>query len=294
MSSASLAGTAFGLTSAFAWSLANVAIQKSTRRFGPLGALFGAQIAGGLVALLAGLIVHGIPGAPHGSALGAIVIAGIAAAIAYGGLFTALEGGAAAVCAPIISAWSIVSVAIDVCRRGDLPGPVAAAGIIAVVFGNALLARFGTHGEGAGQAAAPRKAVIAAFASAIGFGLMVPATAEVGAWCGPIHAVPLVWCAQWLIGLPAAQILKMRLFRAAPRTPNDLLIVAAPGAFEAIGFLALTIGMTTAPIRILAPASSLSTAFTVFLGVFWLKERLARPALFGAVLAAGGVVLVNL
>jgi drug/metabolite transporter (DMT)-like permease len=52
--------------------------------------------------------------------------------------------------------------------------------------------------------------------------------------------------------------------------------------------------MTHAPLSVLSPVSSLSTAASVALGMFLLGERLRPSAIVGAACASVGVVLVNL
>lgn len=300
--SITLIGTMFGLASAIAWSMANLAILKSTRRFGPYGGLLGAQVFGGTVVLLIALAVEGLPSAPSRSSAIALAIAALAACLAYGGLFQALKRGAASVMAPIISAWSTISVAVEVFFFDRSLGGYQATGIALVAAGNVLLARYGTHDD-TSQAnpgstpttKTPRSAIVAAVVSATGFGIMVPATERTALWSGPVTAVPIIWAGQWILLFAWLRLFsKAPIFAARPRNGTDYRTLAYPGIYEAIGFLALTIGLARAPATIVAPASSLSTAFTVALSVLLLGERLKPLAYFGAGAASLGVVFVNL
>jgi drug/metabolite transporter, DME family len=286
-----LTGTLFGLASALAWSFANLAIQAAARRLGPYAALFGAQLVGGAIALGAAVALEPAPMPPAPADLGYLALAAAAACLAYAGLFEALERGAAAVVAPIVSAWAAVTVGIEVLLLDRALSPIAMTGVLLVCAGNVVLARFGTR-SAAGRTATPGRALVAAAISAVGFGVMVPATQRAAAWSGPIGAVPLVWGLQWVFGFALARRAGMRL--SALRTNGALRLVALPGALEAIGFLALTLGMQRAPISTVAPASSLSTGLTVIWGIVLLGERLAPPAILGALIASAGVVLVNL
>lgn len=298
--SITLIGTLFGLVSAIAWSMANLAILKSTRRFGPYGGLLGAQVFGGAVVLLIALAIEGIPERPSTSAAIALAIAALAACLAYGGLFQALKRGAASVTAPIISAWSTISVAVEVFFFDRPLGGFQATGIALVAAGNVLLARYGTHDDASETNAGsttktPRSAIVAALVSAIGFGVMVPATERTALWSGPVTAVPLIWAGQWIVLATWLRLSsKKPIFIEKPRSGADYRMLAYPGIYEAIGFLALTIGLARAPATIVAPASSLSTAFTVALSVILLGERLKPLAYVGAAAASLGVVVVNL
>ena len=285
-----LAGTLFGLASALAWSFANLAIQKATRRFGPFPTLFTAQAIGGALAVAVGLTVDGAPARPTLEVLAILAVAGVAAACAYSGLFESLERGAAGVVAPIISAWAAATVLIEVFVFDRALTGLSMLGIGCVVIGNAVLAHYESGGKHA--TATPRAAIVWALISALGFGVMVPATRRLEPWCGSILVVPAVWAAQWILVYPFARRRAGRtLF---PASLSALYLAALPGVLEVIGFLALTIGMTQAPITILAPTSSLSTGLTVLFSLLILRERLRGPALFGAALASSGVLLLNL
>jgi drug/metabolite transporter (DMT)-like permease len=298
--SITLIGTMFGLASAIAWSMANLAILKSTRRFGPYGGLLGAQAFGGTVVLLIALAVEGVPNTPSRSSAIALAIAALAACLAYGGLFQALKRGAASVTAPIISAWSTISVAVEVFFFDRPLGGYQATGIALVAAGNVLLARYGTHDDASSPkpgstTKTPRSAIVAAVVSAAGFGIMVPATERTALWSGPVTAVPIIWAGQWILLFAWLRLFsKAPIFVARPRSGADYRTLAYPGIYEAIGFLALTIGLARAPTTIVAPASSLSTAFTVALSVTLLGERLKPLAYLGAGAASLGVVFVNL
>lgn len=67
-----------------------------------------------------------------------------------------------------------------------------------------------------------------------------------------------------------------------------------PGLLEVGGFIAVTIGVQVAPLAVVAPSSSLSTALTVLWSFLLLGERLPRRGRLAALAASVGVVLVNL
>ncbi len=282
------AGVLLGLASALFWSLANVTIQKASRRFGTFGSLFYAQVIGVVLAAALGLMRHGIPD------LGSVRlwvwtgIAALAACVAYGGLFESLKHGRLALAAPIVSAWSALTAGAGLLFYGETPGMLGVAGIVLVLCGNALLAR--AADRGAGSTGQERRAVLAATAGALGFGIMVPAVREVGHDVGSSWAVALIWSTELLLLLPWL-LHKGRL--PAPQGFASLRVVFLPGVLEVLGFLALSEAVARAPLTEVAPASSLSTAFSVTWGLVLLRERLTPFAFAGAVAASLGVVLVN-
>jgi drug/metabolite transporter (DMT)-like permease len=284
-------GTAWGLGSAISWACANVSIQGASRRVGSWSALVWAQILGGLGALGLAWWVDGVPTfAAFSAAIPSAAIAGLSAALAYGGLFESLRRGQVAIVSPIISAWSVVSVTL-VAIQGAPPAFGVGAGVALVVVGNVLVAR-ATHPDGSDAArATPRSAIAWALGAACGFGVMVPALNSVGEHVGRLWAVPLVWLVELMVLVPGLLVLRKLVL---PPTRRDVLALGQAALFEVGGFIALSMGLGVAAVSIVSPVSSLSTMGSVVLGVVLLKERVARSALVGALLASGGVVIINL
>lgn len=283
-------GTIFGLLSALSWSVANATIGGASRRFGTWGALFGAQLVGSAVAVPAALVYEGVPSVPDASVLLMIAVSAAAALLAYGGLFAALRRGQVAVVSPIVSGWTLISVGIAVVWFGETLTVGRGAGVILVILGNALLAVFGAARRGS-TSGTGRGALGAAVLSAVGFGVMTPAVAVVSRSIG-LWTIPAVWAVELAVAIPVA--LRLGLIRSWPRAVADWRPLLAPGAFEAIGFIAILLGLALAPLAVVTPASSLSTGLSVLWGLWLLRERLRTPALVGAALAVAGVVVVNL
>lgn len=284
-----IAGTLLGLLAAILWSFANVAIQGSARRFGSFGALLWAQIIGGALVAGVALAVDGRPELPNVRGFWALGTAGGAACMAYVGLFESLRRGQLAVVAPIITVWAAISVATAVVIFDETLSAWALVGVALVVLGNAVLGRFGTSDETGGTDAT---AVGWALISAVGFGVMVPAIDVVGAEIGRLWTVPAVWAVELTLAVPVLAWLKQ--LGPAPKSAGDWLIASRVAIFEAGGFVSLSLALHLAPISIVTPCASLSTAGSVVLGVVLLRERLPPLALAGAVAASLGVLLVNL
>ena len=120
---------------------------------------------------------------------------------------------------------------------------------------------------------------------------MVPLIDRVGESVGRLWAVALVWGAELALLLPVVVGLRKLIL---PRGRADLLALGGAGVFEVGGFICLSLGLGAATVTIVSPAASLSTLGSVALGVLLLRERVARPALVGALVASVGVVVINL
>jgi drug/metabolite transporter (DMT)-like permease len=280
-------GPVLALASALCWSAANVAIQGSSRRFGSWGALVWAQVIGGALVTVVALISEGPPHLPDQATASLIAAAATSAALAYAGLFQALRLGQVAVVTPIISAWSVVSVGWIAVAGGGVSRHVMA-GVALVVIGNATVARTGSGGE----ARSPARAIGWAMASALGFGCMVPLIDRIGAATGRLWTIPWVWAGELAVGVPL--LLALGQLSKRPKTIDDWVVAGRTGLFEVGGFISLTLALAYAPVAVVSPLSSLSTAGSVFLGLFLLKEKLQRATLVGAAIACAGVVVVNL
>ncbi len=290
-------GLLLGLGAAVAWTGANLTIRAAADRLGSFGSLLAAQITGVIPILLLAVALEGAPGSlPSISIWALLCVAGLAACLAFGGLFTSFRLGSVSVVGPLVSAWSVVSVGVGYAFMDQVPSLLALIGVVCVGAGNAMLARFSIDGESDGtdtpRVGVPRVAIVAACLSALGFGVMIPTMNVIAEDMGKLWTIPAVWTVQWIFLLPLLRLLGQTV--AFPRTLNDLKVALVPGLFEAAGFTALTIGLGFASMAVVAPTSSLSTGFTVLAGFFLLGERLHPASAVGAAVVAVGVVLVGL
>jgi drug/metabolite transporter (DMT)-like permease len=289
-------GLLLGLGAAVAWTGANLTIRAAADRLGSFGSLLAAQITGVGPIILLAVFLEGAPGGlPTLNACMLLAVAGLAACLAFGGLFNAFRLGSVSVVGPLISAWSVVSVGVSYFFMGQIPSAMALMGVGCVGIGNAILARFSmgdTSERESARVVVPRIAIIAACVSAVGFGVMMPAMNVVAKDMGQLWTIPTVWAVQWVFLLPLLRILGQRV--KFPRSLNDWRIAVVPGLFEAAGFASLTIGLGFAPMAVVAPTSSLSTGLTVVAGFCFLHERLHPASVFGAAIVAIGVVMVGI
>ena len=176
--------------------------------------------------------------------------------------------------------WAVIA--------GARLSPIGALGVGAVVLGNAVLAR---TGSGAGSRT-PAGAIAWAAGSALGFGCMVPLIDRIGDALGRMWAIPAVWAVELAVLLPI--LLRQRRLGPRPVGTADWIVAVRASLFEVGGFIALTFALSLAPLTVVSPISSLSTAGSVILGIVVLRERMRPITLAGAALACLGVVLVNL
>jgi drug/metabolite transporter (DMT)-like permease len=127
--------------------------------------------------------------------------------------------------------------------------------------------------------------------AALGFGLLIPAIGRVSAATGPIGSVAAVFAADILFGLPLAAWRRVDL-RPPPR--RAILPVVLAGVFEIGGFVFIALAVGRAPLVVVAPLASLSSALTVLYAWIVLRDRPPPVAFAGAALACAGVVVLAL
>ncbi|HEY2900173.1 MAG TPA: DMT family transporter [Polyangia bacterium] len=293
-----LAGVLFGLGASACWALANVVVARSARRVGAVRALLWAQLVG--IALLAELAIYrDVRPAPlSGTHVVWIAVAGVAALLAYGCLFYALQHGRLTIAVPIMSSWAVLSSAISVLGFGERLRGGQIAGAALVVLGVLLVSRH-APGETPGEDAAVQSStgrrrprwVLASVGTAIGFGVLIPAMEVLAPATGRLGVVCVVYAADIALGLPLALF-----FRVSLRPPplDAWGVVALAGIFETAGFVCIALGALYAPLAIVSPLSSLAAAMTFLFAWLVLRERPARPAAIGAALAAIGVLILAL
>ena len=282
---------------------ANASIGPASRRFGALGTIIWAQVAGALLVVPAALILEGVPSLPSAADFAAVSMAAFGAGIGYIGLFEALRTGQIAVVTPITSVWCVLAVGFGVVFYDDPLTLTRAIGVGFVALGNATLAWSSarSHQPSPTVEATPdaiptgtsRRAMALALLSALGFGILIPAADVAGAGVGRLWAVPMIWAVELAVGVPFL----MLIGRLDPRPPSNVsewLSVSRVGVFEGSGFVCVSLGLGVAPVSVVSPAASLATAFSVLYGVIVLHERLGPFGIGGAVVASAGVVLVSL
>jgi len=279
-------GVLLGLGASASWAVANVVIQRSSRRLGAVRAALWAQVAGGIGAALIALLEQ--PAAPWStSATVWAATGGVAALVAYAGLFTATEGGRLSIVIPIISSWSVLAAGIGIGVLGEHLKAVQLLGAALVVVGAWLVAQTPENATPGGE----RPALVAALAGALGFGVLIPAIGQLAPVAGALGSVAVVMGVELVVAVPLALAFG---FDLRPPRGEEWRMALAAGLFEVLGFACVALATARAPIAVVSPAASISGAVTVAWAWLVLRERPGAVALAGAALGAAGVLTLSL
>jgi drug/metabolite transporter (DMT)-like permease len=277
----------FGLAAAICWGVSDYAAAVIGRRGGAFPVLLTAH-AGAVVVLT--LVVPVAPGAglSEGALLAALAVGPLAVAT-FVCLFRALEIGPLAVVSPIVSAWSVVTLALALILLGESLGVAESIGC-ALLLGGVLLGTAGSGGDGARDARA-RAGVIFAVGTMVFLGahnFILGHLSEDAGWFWPLYVSRASSVAIMLvIATSTGQWPWRRLQR------RDLVLaVAVPGMVSSLGTMAFNRGAEVGTISIAAAASSIYPLVAVALGVVLLREHMARRQLIAlAAIFAGLLVL---
>jgi len=289
-------GILTGLAASACWAAANVFVQRSGRALGSMRAVAWTLISGGLALAPIAWALDGPTAILDGPTIAWAVVGGLAGVLAYGCLFYATERGRLSIVIPVTSAWSVVAAAISIGILGETVRRKHLLGAALVVAGVVVVSRFSVSAvnDQAGddrQKRGARRTLLAAAGAAVGFGIMIPAIERIGPVTGRLGAIPIVFLLSLVFGLPLAIKTQAGL---RPPTRAAWPSVAAAGLFEMLGFVAISLGVSRAPIAVVSPLAGLASAFTVLYAWVVLRERPARPVLLGAALACAGVVTLAL
>jgi drug/metabolite transporter (DMT)-like permease len=173
-----LAGVLLALLTSVSWALGNIFIQKSGKAVGAPRAMLWALSAGAALSGAASWVRDVRPASFDGAMWGWTVAAVVGCLFAYVCLFYAFERSPLSLAVSLVSSWSLISGAISMTLLGERPRPMALAGAAVVFVGVVLVSLAGARratAPAAGEATAPRGALLAALGAAAGFGVFVPA-----------------------------------------------------------------------------------------------------------------------
>lgn len=284
-----------GLCASASWAAANVFVQRSSRAVGPIRAVVWAQVVGGLaLAPIALALDHRETRFDAGIAIW-VVVAGLSAVLAYACLFLSTERGRLSVVVPVMSSWSLVAAAISIGILGETVRRTHMAGAALVIAGVLTVARFSQTDVApdgtAASARLERRALLIAVGAALGFGVLIPAMDRLAPVAGRLGATPVVFLLDLILGVPVALLAGINL---RPPERKAWPAVAAAGLFETVGFVWISLGVSRAPVAVVAPLAGLASAFTVLFAWIVLRERPRPLVLLGAAVACAGVITLSL
>jgi len=288
-------GIVMGLLASASWAAANVFVQRSSRALGPFRALLWTQVAGGLAVVPLAVMLDVRVEPIDLRLVGWIAFAGLASVVAYATMFWSYERGNLSVVVPVLSSWSVIAAAFSIVVLGQHLRKNQLAGAALVAAGVVLVSRFAQRDaagrSGALEARRSRAALLTAAAAAVGFGLLIPVIDRLAPALGRLGAIPVVFAADLLLGLPLALVRRIDL-RPPPRAIWPAVLGGA--LFETAGFVWISLGVSRAPVAIVSPLAGLASAFTVVFAWIVLGERPAPSLFAGAALVCAGVVVLAL
>ena len=294
-----------GTLAALCWAVASLAASRAARALGARVVLAWVMLVG-LVLSIPLVAASGIP-MLDGTAFILLAVSGLGNVLGLLLAYTAFARGKVGVVAPIISTEGALAALVAVALGEPMELGVALA--LAGIAGGVLLAsRDGTGdgdpGEGdapvaaaepaivpevtAGQPSDDRRAVFAAIAAALSFGVALYATGRIGAELTiGLTVLPSRLTGALLVALPLAAGKRLRATR--PTVPLLLLI----GCLEVVGVLGIAVGSTDA-IAVTAVVSSQFAGLAALLAFLVFGERLRRTQVLGVGVIALGVGAVAL
>ncbi|MDB5215277.1 MAG: hypothetical protein JWO86_3204 [Myxococcaceae bacterium] len=297
-------GILLALGTSVSWAIGNVLTQRVGRLVGPPRAMLWSMAAGAVLAAPCSLLFDARQAPLTSSVAIWIAAAAVAGVFAYVGLFFAFANEGLTLAVPVVSSWPLVAGVVSVALLGDALRGVQLLGAAAVVIGVVLVAvprrdaaatttttavAAGSEPASTSTITGKKWAMRAALASAVGFGVMVPAMAHVAPATGAFGATVIVFVLGIVLALGIGRLAGVSL-RAPPRAAFGL--VFATGAVETMGFVTVALARRFAPMTVVAPVASLASTLTVLYAWMILKERPSRTAIAGALLAGAGVVVL--
>jgi drug/metabolite transporter (DMT)-like permease len=288
---------AFGTS--LCWALTNVAVARSGQMVSPMRGLLWAEVFGGVLAAAASWAFDGSRQAFTFGAAGWLLVAGVSSLAGYLCMFYALAHGRLSIVVPIMSGWAVISTLLSVVileqgvHAAQLGGSVLVVAGIAMVSRHARPAGGHAHADVGGAGNVERRWgprwVWASLGAALGFGVLIPSVVRIAPATGRLGSVAAVFGTDILLALPLAALFRIDL-RPPPRAA--LPSVAMAGLLEAAGFVCIALASARAPLAVVSPLASLSSALTVIYAWAVLRERPHPVALAGATLACAGIIVV--
>lgn len=280
-----------GLGAAVSIGVGNVAVGIVSRRMPPVVVAFWTQATGASICALLLLLLRPslIPGQiPWGLLAG--VVGGIGTVLFY----RAMATGAISLVSPITACSIVVPVGYAMVM-GEVPTPVVAAGIVAIIAG-VVIASFQpmpvTGDPTDTGVAGDRRAALLAIGAALAYGLFF----IVIDFAPPVDGWGVVWTASAVrlsgVSVQAALLLASARRPSAPGRFTPLVLAA--GGLDLLSLILVSFGAMTDAYGLVTALVGLYPVITAMLGVALLGERLTRIQTSGAVLAMTGVMLVSL
>lgn len=275
----------FAAVSALAWGAGDFSGGLASKRASPLSVMPMATLVG-LVVLAIVATARRAPMVTSHDALFAL-FAGLSGAIGTLGLYQALAIGKMGIAAPLSAAIANAIALLYGALTEGLARPLQGVGFLLAILAVWCIAH--AREDSSRGAQSPRRWLVPATLSGIGFGLFFSFNAQFTAWdvsWAVVEARLVTLCSIVLMAL----VWRPSFERGAK--PWTLVLVA--GATSALGDLCYAFATRLGRLDVGAVLSSLYPLVTVGLATVILRERLTRGQRAGVALAVGSVILIVL
>ncbi len=282
--------TLLGLATALCWGTSDYLSRSQSEKFGHYRATVYMHVPNFLILLLL-LPVLNPPIAITLSPAVALVAAGALNFLAFILLYKAFHKGVVSVVAPVAYSYPAVTTVVSVALLGVVLAATRALAIAAIILGVVLLSmRFSeleTYTKGNGLSNLTAGAGSAA-ASSASFGLVYVVIGYVTPSVGYFLPALFLRGVGAAVGLVLAPVFHTKLkFSRGSFSPTILTM----GVLESVGFLSFSFGVSLGvdSLPIVAALSGMGGAVAASYAMVFLKERLEKNQLLGALLSFAGV-----
>jgi uncharacterized membrane protein len=274
------------LCSALAFGAGDFLGGVSARRAPALSAAFVMLLTG--LALLSLWVPWTAEHGPSGATLGFGALAGVSGSLAALALYPALAIGNASEVAPLSAVVGTAGPVLFGVLVGERPSPSAWAGILLAALAIVLVSASGAPaGAGALEPARRRRSLVLAAVSGVLIGVFLISFERAGPEQG---LLPL------LVARATAVLLFALLLFLHRQRPWPAGVSPAPalacGVLDIAANACYLLALARAPLSIVATLANLYPAFTVLLGMVFLRDRPRLVQQLGLALALGAVVLI--
>jgi len=279
----------FGLGTALAWGVADVAAAVVGRRIGSVATTVASQVAA-LVPLVGLGLATGALRPAGGGRLAALLASGVVGATAYALFYRALELGPVALVSPVSAAYAAVTVPLAVIFLGESLRGLALAGALLTMAGVVLISADLRRIPAEATRGFP--GLLPALGSLVLFGVSAFLLGLFSKDLGWLPTVALV-----RVGSVGALLLLLAARRPAVRglrRPGWAAAAAGVGLADVAGVILFARGMEVGMVSVVSVVSSTYTLIPVAAGVAFLGERPAPNQAAGVAVVVAGLVLLGL
>ena len=272
----------FALITAFCWGLSTTFIKKSYESFSPIIAVILGGFAG-IIILLPFALINGAK-----LVFWPLVPVATLAAASYIFYFYALERGKLALTGTVLTIYPLFTIILAALFLSEVTTTIAKIGIVTILFGLIFLSLEKFSGL--------KNIKLGAW---LWWGLTGAALSGLGDFLAKAmvsnfdaYSYSLAFVIGWLITAFVMFMFDKR--RTLPKSFNQnaiFLILAEVLLF--LGYMFLYLALKDGLASIVVPISASYSVLSLFLALVWLKEKISKPQILGAVLTIIGVIIVS-